>query len=46
MDTEKLNDDQKRSLKTLPTLETIQKELGDLKKVVEVWLSPSITLPE
>jgi hypothetical protein len=38
MDAEKLNDDQKRSLKALPTLETIHKELGDLKKVVEVWI--------
>ena len=36
MDPEKLNDDQKRTLKTLPTLEAIQKELGEVKKAVEV----------
>ncbi|KAK0455457.1 uncharacterized protein EV420DRAFT_1553762 [Desarmillaria tabescens] len=35
-DPEKLNDDQKRTLKTLPTLEAIQKELADVKKAVEV----------
>ncbi|KAK0213083.1 hypothetical protein DFS33DRAFT_1286300 [Desarmillaria ectypa] len=35
-DPEKLNDDQKRTLKTLPTLEAIQKELTDVKKAVEV----------
>ncbi|TFK44212.1 hypothetical protein BDQ12DRAFT_717381 [Crucibulum laeve] len=35
-DPEKLNDDQKRTLKTLPTLEAIQKELGEVKKAVEV----------
>lgn len=36
MDPEKLNDDQKRTLKTLPTLEAIQKELGEVKKAIEV----------
>ncbi|KAF8160611.1 hypothetical protein B0H34DRAFT_697356 [Crassisporium funariophilum] len=35
-DSDKLNDDQKRTLKTLPTLEAIQKELGEVKKAVEV----------
>lgn len=35
-DPEKLNDDQKRTLKTLPTLEAVQKELGEVKKAVEV----------
>ncbi|KAG6844619.1 hypothetical protein H0H87_005476 [Tephrocybe sp. NHM501043] len=35
-DPEKLNDDQKRTLKSLPTLEAVQKELGEVKKAVEV----------
>ncbi|KAF8893392.1 hypothetical protein BD779DRAFT_1620446 [Infundibulicybe gibba] len=35
-DPEKLNDDQKRTLKTLPTLEAVQKELAEVKKAVEV----------
>ncbi|KAF9526524.1 hypothetical protein CPB83DRAFT_857672 [Crepidotus variabilis] len=35
-DPEKLNDDQKRSVKQLPTLEAIQKELGEVKKAIEV----------
>ncbi|KDR74988.1 hypothetical protein GALMADRAFT_268537 [Galerina marginata CBS 339.88] len=35
-DSEKLNDDQKRTLKTLPTLEAVQKELGEVKKAIEV----------
>ncbi|KAF9568207.1 hypothetical protein CPC08DRAFT_813651 [Agrocybe pediades] len=35
-DPEKLNDDQKRTLKTLPTLEAVQKELGEVKKAIEV----------
>jgi hypothetical protein len=39
MDPEKLNDDQKRTLKTLPTLEAIQKELGEVKKAIEVSAS-------
>ncbi|KAF9038261.1 hypothetical protein BDZ89DRAFT_1157124, partial [Hymenopellis radicata] len=34
-DPEKLNDDQKRTLKTLPTLEAIAKELSEVKKAVE-----------
>lgn len=33
---EKLNDDQKRTLKTLPTLEAVAKELSEVKKAVEV----------
>ncbi|KAM6501981.1 hypothetical protein JOM56_001958 [Amanita muscaria] len=36
-DPEKLDDDQKRILKTLPTLEAIQKELVEVKKAVEVY---------
>lgn len=39
MDAEKLNDDQKRTLKTLPTLEAVQKELGEVQKVIEVCLA-------
>jgi hypothetical protein len=35
MDPEKLNDDQKRALKTLSALEAVQKELGEVKKAVE-----------
>ncbi|EDR10842.1 uncharacterized protein LACBIDRAFT_315731 [Laccaria bicolor S238N-H82] len=35
-DSKKLNDDQKRAIKTLPTLEAIQKELGEVKKASEV----------
>ncbi|KAG6902099.1 hypothetical protein C0995_004279 [Termitomyces sp. Mi166 len=35
-DSDKLNDDQKRALKSLPTLEAIQKELGEVKKAVEI----------
>ncbi|KAF8876704.1 hypothetical protein CPB84DRAFT_1752363 [Gymnopilus junonius] len=35
-DPDKLNDDQKRTLKTLPVLEAIQKELGEVKKAIEV----------
>ncbi|KAJ7594568.1 hypothetical protein C8J56DRAFT_927057 [Mycena floridula] len=35
-DPEKLNEDQKRTLLTLPTLEAIQKELGEVKKTLEV----------
>lgn len=38
MDAEKLNDDQKRTMKTLPALEIIQKELGEVKKVIEACL--------
>ncbi|CAA7260598.1 unnamed protein product [Cyclocybe aegerita] len=34
-DIEKLNDDQKRTLKTLPTLEAVQKELSEVKKAIE-----------
>ncbi|KAJ7925264.1 hypothetical protein B0H13DRAFT_2314765 [Mycena leptocephala] len=36
-DPEKLNDDQKATLKTLPALEAVQKELGEVKKAVEVY---------
>ncbi|KJA27568.1 hypothetical protein HYPSUDRAFT_74623 [Hypholoma sublateritium FD-334 SS-4] len=35
MDSAKLNDDQKRSLKSLPTLEAVQKELGEVKTAIE-----------
>ena len=35
-DVEKLNDDQVRSLKNLPTLEAIQKELAEVRKAIEV----------
>jgi len=31
-----LNDDQKRILRSLPTLEAVQKELNEVKKAVEV----------
>ncbi|KAK7057224.1 TMP-TENI-domain-containing protein [Favolaschia claudopus] len=34
-DAEKLNEDQKATLKTLPGLEAVQKELGEVKKAVE-----------
>ncbi|KAF7361925.1 TMP-TENI-domain-containing protein [Mycena venus] len=34
---EKLNDDQKATLKTLPALEAVQKELGEVKKAVEAY---------
>ncbi|KAI0829685.1 hypothetical protein BC628DRAFT_1358217 [Trametes gibbosa] len=33
---EKLNDDQRRLLRTLPTLEAVSKELEEVKKVIEV----------
>ncbi|KAH6914491.1 hypothetical protein BKA70DRAFT_1182739 [Coprinopsis sp. MPI-PUGE-AT-0042] len=36
-DPAKLNDDQKRSLQGLPALEAVQKELGEVKKVIEVY---------
>ncbi|EGO00239.1 hypothetical protein SERLA73DRAFT_168035 [Serpula lacrymans var. lacrymans S7.3] len=32
----RLNDDQKRTLKTLPSLEAVQKELEEVKKAIEV----------
>lgn len=35
MDPSKLNDDQKRSVKNLPTLEAVQKELGEVKAAIE-----------
>ena len=35
-DSKKLNDDQKQVIKSLPTLEAIQKELGEVKKAIEV----------
>lgn len=35
-DYEKLNDDQKRSLKTLSSLEAVYKELEEVKKSIEV----------
>jgi len=43
-DPEKLNDDQKRSLKTLPTLEAVQKELGEVKKAIEVGINANPTV--
>ena len=36
MDPEKLDGDQKRGIKSLPGLEAVQKELGEVKKVIEV----------
>jgi len=33
---EKLNEDQKRTLQTLPSLELVARELEELKKAVEV----------
>jgi hypothetical protein len=36
---EKLNEDQKRTLKTLPSLEAVYKELEEVKKAVEVSLA-------
>ncbi|KAG2032456.1 hypothetical protein BDR03DRAFT_752180 [Suillus americanus] len=36
VDYEKLDDDQKRTLKTLPSLEAVQKELKDVKHLIEV----------
>lgn len=47
-DPEKLNDDQIRSLKGLPALEAVQKELSEVKKAIEVFeftnhLSPQLT---
>ena len=36
MKPEKLNDDQKRFIKTLPGLQAVQKELGEVKGVIEV----------
>lgn len=35
---EKLNDDQQRTLKTLPVLEGVSKELEEVKKAIEVRL--------
>ncbi|KAG1861607.1 hypothetical protein DFJ58DRAFT_251797 [Suillus subalutaceus] len=35
MDHEKLDDDQRRTLKTLPSLEAVQKELKDVKNLIE-----------
>ena len=37
MDVEKLDDGQRQAIKTLPGLEAIQKELGEVKKVIEVY---------
>lgn len=39
-DPEKLNEDQKATLKTLPGLEAVQKELTEVKKAIEVRLLP------
>ena len=38
LDDEKLNDDQRRSRKGLPSLEAVLKELEEVKKAVEVRL--------
>jgi len=38
MDPEQLNDDQNRTMKTLPALEAVQKELAEVKKAIEVRL--------
>lgn len=40
MDAEKLNEDQRRGIKSLPGLEAVQKELGEVKKAIEVRISP------
>jgi hypothetical protein len=45
LDDEKLNDDQRRLLKSLPSLEAIVKELEEVKKAVEVCVSQSLILP-
>ncbi|KAI0041002.1 hypothetical protein FA95DRAFT_1683471 [Auriscalpium vulgare] len=37
VDHEKLNDDQRRALKTLPSLEAVAKELDEVKKAIEVY---------
>ncbi|KAJ7132785.1 hypothetical protein C8R43DRAFT_648663 [Mycena crocata] len=42
-DPEKLNEDQKGTLKTLPALEAVQKELGEVKKAVEVYEAQLVT---
>ncbi|KAJ6586887.1 hypothetical protein DFH09DRAFT_1141811 [Mycena vulgaris] len=42
-DPEKLNEDQKGTLKTLPALEAVQKELGEVKKAVEVHEAQLVT---
>ncbi|KAJ7703234.1 hypothetical protein B0H17DRAFT_1042403 [Mycena rosella] len=42
-DPEKLNEDQKATLKTLPALEAVQKELGEVKKAVEVHEAQLVT---
>ncbi|KIM78917.1 hypothetical protein PILCRDRAFT_824042 [Piloderma croceum F 1598] len=39
---ENLNDDQKRTLKTLPSLEAVQKELEEVKKAIEVHESEQV----
>ena len=43
---EKLNDDQLRSLKTLPVLEGVAKEIEEVKKAIEVnhIISPFMSL--
>jgi len=42
MPPDKLNDDQKRTLKTLPSLEAVQKELEEVKKAIEVHESEQV----
>lgn len=41
---EKLNEDQKRTLKTLPGLEAVHKELEEVKKAIEVLCKVSFHL--
>ncbi|KAG1866702.1 hypothetical protein F4604DRAFT_1624855 [Suillus subluteus] len=43
-DHKKLDDDQRRTLKTLPSLEAVQKELEDVKNLIEVQIISSFTL--
>lgn len=43
MEPEKLNEDQRRGIKSLSGLEAVQKELGEVKKAIEVRVSqPSL----
>lgn len=45
LEEEKLNDDQRRTLKSLPSLEAIVKELDEVKKAVEVRRSHISVFP-
>jgi hypothetical protein len=44
MDVEKLDDGQRQAIKTLPGLEAVQKELGEVKKVIEVLYPVHLTV--